>query len=98
MASAPIMYSVEVRCDIENLANLMSKMREWLDARRFEPDSFRDTVDGESVRFLVQFKTEGEAVTFAHAFSGQLSLASLGGFQRFNRCNGSSQATNWRPT
>ena len=66
------MYSVEVRSDIENLANLMSKMREWLDARRFEPDSFRDTVDGQSVTVLVQFKIESEAVAFAQAFSGQL--------------------------
>jgi hypothetical protein len=46
-------------------------MREWLDARRFEPDSFRDTAEGVSVTFLVQFKVESEAAAFAHAFSGQ---------------------------
>jgi len=56
-----MMYSVELRCDTENLAGLMSKMREWLDAQRFEPNTFRDTVDGESVTFLVQFKVESEA-------------------------------------
>jgi hypothetical protein len=36
------MHSVEVRCNTEDLADLMSEMREWLDARRFEPDSFLD--------------------------------------------------------
>jgi len=66
------MYSVEVRCDAKNLANMMTQMREWLDARRFEPDSFRDTVDGEGVRFLVQFRVASEAAAFAQAFSGQL--------------------------
>ena len=65
------MYSVEVRCNTEDLADLMSKMREWLDARRFEPDSFRDTAEGVSVTFLVQFKVESEAAAFVHAFSGQ---------------------------
>src|SRR5216683_3081366 len=38
MARAHIMYSVEVRCYAEELATVMSKMREWLDAQRFEPE------------------------------------------------------------
>ena len=67
-----MLYSVEVGCSADDLATVMSKMREWLDARRIEPDTFRDAVAGESVTFLVQFKVEGEAVAFARAFSGQL--------------------------
>src|SRR5229473_2816202 len=39
MARAHIMYSVEVRCYAEELATVMSKMREWLDAQRFEPEA-----------------------------------------------------------
>ena len=64
-------FSVEVRCRAEELVAVMSRMREWLDARRFEPDTFRDTLDGESVIFLVQFKVESEAAAFAETFSGQ---------------------------
>jgi hypothetical protein len=67
-----MLFSVEVRCDAKDLVSVMSKMREWLDARRFEPDTFRDTVDGESVTIRVQFKVEHEAVAFGQAFSGQL--------------------------
>jgi hypothetical protein len=48
-------------------------MREWLDAQRFEPDTFRHTVDGEHVAFHVQFKAENEAIAFVQTFSGQLS-------------------------
>jgi hypothetical protein len=50
----------------------MSKMREWLDVRRIEPDIFRHTVDGASVTIHLQFKVESEAIAFAQAFSGQL--------------------------
>jgi hypothetical protein len=67
-----MLFSVEVRCGAKDLVTVMSKMREWLDARRFEPDTFRDTVDGESVTIRVQFKVEHEAVAFGQAFSGQL--------------------------
>ena len=59
-----MLFSVEVRCRAEELMAVMSRMREWLDARRFEPDTFRDTLDGESVIFLVQFKVESEAAAF----------------------------------
>ncbi len=66
------MWSVEVRCDTENLVSLMSEMREWLDARRIEPDIFRHTAEGPSVTIHLQFKVESEAIGFAQAFSGQL--------------------------
>jgi hypothetical protein len=66
------MWSVEVRCYSEDLVSIMAKMREWLDARRIEPDIFRHTVEGPSVTIHLQFKVESEAIAFAHAFSGQL--------------------------
>jgi hypothetical protein len=66
------MYSVEVCCYAEDLAAVMSKMRQWLDAQRFEPDIFRHTVAGESVTIHLQFNVGGQAIAFAHTFSGQL--------------------------
>jgi hypothetical protein len=65
-------YSVEVHCRADELVDLMSRMREWLDTHRFEPDVFRHSVvDGGAVTIHVQLKVEGEAVAFAEAFSGQ---------------------------
>ena len=67
-----MLWSVEVRCDAENLVSVMSEMREWLDARRIEPDIFRHTAEEASVTIHLQFKVQSEAIVFAHAFSGQL--------------------------
>src|SRR5439155_9554175 len=44
-----MLFSVEVRCGAEDLADVMSRMRQWLDTERFEPDVFRHTIEGESV-------------------------------------------------
>jgi hypothetical protein len=66
------MYSVEVGCGAEDLATVMSEMREWLDAQRFEPDIFRHIVARKSITIHVQFKSESGAIAFAQAFSGQL--------------------------
>ena len=68
-----MLWSVEVRCNAEDLVRVMEKMREWLDARRIEPDIFRHTVEGASVTVDLQFKVESEAIAFAQAFSGELS-------------------------
>jgi hypothetical protein len=65
-------YSVEIGCDAEDLATVMSEMREWLDAQRFEPDIFRHIVARESITIHLQFQVEGKAIAFAQAFSGQL--------------------------
>jgi hypothetical protein len=35
-----MLWSAEVRCAAEDLVGVMSKMREWLDAQRIEPDIF----------------------------------------------------------
>jgi hypothetical protein len=67
-----MLWSAEVRCDAEDLVSVMSKMREWLDARRIEPDIFRHTIEEASVTIHLQFKVESEAIAFAQAFSGQL--------------------------
>jgi hypothetical protein len=69
-----MLWSVEVRRHAEDLVIVMSKMREWLDARRIEPDIFRHTVDEAGVTIHLQFKVESEAFDFAQAFSGQLML------------------------
>jgi hypothetical protein len=68
-----MLCSVEVRRYAEDLVTVMSKMREWLDARRIEPTIFRHTVDGPSVTIHLQFSAEGEAIAFAQNFSGQLT-------------------------
>jgi hypothetical protein len=36
-----MLYVVEIRRDLEQLASVMPAIREWLDAQRFEPDVFR---------------------------------------------------------
>jgi hypothetical protein len=72
MVRAHLMYSVEVRCHVEDLAAVMSRMRQWLDDRRFEPDIFRHTVADESVTIRLQFKVARQTTAFAEAFSGQL--------------------------
>jgi hypothetical protein len=72
MVRADLMYSVEVRCHVEDLAAVMSRMRQWLDDWRFEPDIFRHTVVDESVTIRLQFKVASQTTAFAEAFSGQL--------------------------
>ena len=66
------MFTVEIDCGADDLTSAMSKMREWLDGQRFEPDTFRHTVDGETNTITVQFKVESKAIAFARAFDGKL--------------------------
>jgi hypothetical protein len=65
-------YVVEIRRDRENLAEVMSAIREWLDAQRFEPDVFRCDQDEQTIVCRVEFKFESEARACANAFRGQL--------------------------
>ena len=67
-----MLFSVEISCGTEGLVAIMSRMREWLDAQRFEPDVFRHTTEGNGVTIRVQFKAESEAVAFARTFGGDL--------------------------
>ena len=62
-----MLFSVEIRCGAED-----SRMREWLDAQRFEPDAFEHTAEANSVTIRVQFKAESEAIAFARTFDGAL--------------------------
>ena len=63
-----MLLTVEIDCGVDDL----SRMREWLDTQRFEPDTFRHTVNGESITITMQFKVESEAIAFARAFDGKL--------------------------
>jgi hypothetical protein len=69
-----MLYAVEIRRDREHLAKIMSAIREWLDARRFEPDVFRCDTEAERVTFQLEFKKESEAVACANDFGGQRIL------------------------
>jgi hypothetical protein len=55
-----MLYVVEIRRDREQLAAVMSQVREWLDGQRFEPNAFRCTTDEESVTCRLEFKIESE--------------------------------------
>ena len=66
------MYVVEIRRERQNMAKIMSDIREWLDGQRFEPDAFRCTTSAESVTFRLEFKVEREAGACADAFGGRL--------------------------
>ena len=40
-----MLYVVEIQREREQLSAIMARIREWLDAQRFEPDAFRCTAD-----------------------------------------------------
>jgi hypothetical protein len=67
-----MLFTAEIDCGADDLTSVMSKMREWLDTQRFEPDTFRHTVYGETITITVQFKVESEAIAFSRAFDGKL--------------------------
>lgn len=68
-----MLYVAEIRRDREHLAQVMSAIREWLDAERFEPDAFRCDQDGHTVVCRLEFKFESEARACAAAFEGRVS-------------------------
>src|ERR1051325_4995176 len=49
----------------------MARIREWLDAQRFEPDAFRCTTEDERVTCRLEFKIESEGIACAQAFGGE---------------------------
>ncbi|MBV8771782.1 MAG: hypothetical protein JO166_05560 [Deltaproteobacteria bacterium] len=71
-------YRVEIRREREAMTRLMSAIREWLDARRFEPDTLRCATDEESVTFLIGFGTADEAAACAETFRGRVAPATEG--------------------
>ena len=68
-----MLYIVEIRRERETLAKVMTAIRVWLDAQRFEPDTFRCKVDEDVITYSVEFKFESEARVCSEAFGGQLS-------------------------
>jgi hypothetical protein len=68
-----MLYVVELRGEREELSTLMARVREWLDAQRFEPDAFRCTTDERSVTCRLEFKLEPEAIACTKQFGGEVS-------------------------
>ena len=66
------LHSTEIRVGNGDLVAQMTRMREWLDGRRFEPAVFRyEHIDGVVV-IHVDFAAENEAAAFAREFRGTL--------------------------
>jgi hypothetical protein len=60
-----MLYVVEIRREHPDLAKLMSGIREWLDAQRFDPQGFRCNTDQENLIVRLEFKSEAEALACA---------------------------------
>ena len=67
-----MLYVVEIRRGHDELSTIMARIREWLDARRFEPDAFRCSTDEAVVTCRLEFKAESEANACARAFDGEM--------------------------
>ena len=67
-----MLYVVEIRRGHDELSTIMARIREWLDAQRFEPDAFRCSTDETSVTCRLEFKFESEATACAKAFDGEM--------------------------
>jgi hypothetical protein len=68
-----MLWMVEIRGKRDQLSTIMSRIREWLDEHRFEPDAFRCTTDEQSATYRLEFKFESEATACAEAFSGRVT-------------------------
>jgi hypothetical protein len=60
-----MLYVVEIRRGHYELSTMMARIREWLDAQRFEPDAFRCTTEEATVTCRLEFKFESEAIACA---------------------------------
>ena len=69
-----MLYVVEIRRGHDELSTIMARIREWLDARRFEPDAFRCSTDETTVTCRLEFKNESEAMACAREFDGEVRL------------------------
>jgi hypothetical protein len=66
-------FQVEIRMPHDGaLSRRMADMREWLDHRRSEPVSFRNSPVPGGTLFRVEFKAQAEAIAFARAFAGKI--------------------------
>jgi hypothetical protein len=66
------LHSTEIRVGDGDFVIQMSRMREWLDSRRFEPAVFRYQHVDSSVVIQVDFAAEEQATAFAREFRGKL--------------------------
>jgi len=66
------LHSTEIRVGDSDLVIQMSRMRAWLDSRRFEPAVFRYQHVDSSVVIQVDFAAEEQATAFAREFRGKL--------------------------
>jgi hypothetical protein len=67
-----MLYVVEIRRGHDELSAIMARIREWLDAQRFEPDAFRCSTDDATVTCRLEFKFESEAIACAREFDGEI--------------------------
>ena len=67
-----MLYVVEIRRGHDELSMIMGRIREWLDAQRFEPDAFRCSTDEATVTCRLEFKFENEAIACAREFDGEM--------------------------
>ena len=67
-----MLYVVEIRRGHGELSTIMARIREWLDAQRFEPNAFRCSADETIVTCRLEFKFESEAIACAQAFDGEV--------------------------
>jgi hypothetical protein len=67
-----MLYVVEIRRGHDELSTIMARIREWLDAQRFEPDAFRCSTDETTITCRLEFKFESEAIACAKAFDGEV--------------------------
>jgi hypothetical protein len=67
-----MLYVVEMRRGHDELSTIMARIREWLDAKRFEPDAFRCSTDEATVTCRLEFKFENEAIACAREFDGEI--------------------------
>ena len=62
-----MLYAIEITRGREELSKIMSRVREWLDSQRFEPNAFRCTRDETSLTCRLEFKFEDEAIARVEA-------------------------------
>ena len=66
-----MLHRVEIQRAPGTMTRVMGEIREWLDAKRFEPDSFRCVTDSDAIIFRLEFKNESEAEACAQRFGGR---------------------------
>jgi hypothetical protein len=70
--SKDMLYVVEIRRGHGELSMIMARIREWLDAQRFEPDAFRCSTDETTVTCRLEFRLESAAIACAREFDGEV--------------------------